>query len=343
MAFHVERHTSKLERTPRAARACIACHVRKVRCDLTPSTAQCTNCVRDGQHCKPRIRQRRSNIINRRPVSAHVPVDTEGVPSGSEDMVVIASNSEAPARLQLPQNSELQSTEFPGKATERSDVPSSGSVSAPAASITSAGHGSGHMERLAYLAPENFAAEDSRAIHYTMESPSEISSKIIEAQQALELPPRAVRESLCESFFAYCYAWDPTVERAEVFGSPLEGISPLLLQAVLLAGSRASTGLTSIATPEQYYTRAKTLFYLNHEQDPLTLLKAVSLLHWYNPHGPERVSTDTATFWCRIAVNLAQQMGLHRQQKRVQDEPLRRRIWWSLVVRELQSTGQDAH
>ena len=240
------------------------------------------------------------------------------------------------------QATDHHSIELSGRATDSSDEPSMDLTSVRAASMPSASHASGYMERFSYLAPDKFAAQERSEIQYTAEPTSQSTSRVLDLQQALEMPSRrAVRESLIESFWTYCYPWDPTVEKAELVGSPPERLSPLLLQAVFLAGSRASSASTTIATPEQYYSRAKTLFYLNQEEDPITLIKAVSLLHWYNPHGPERVSTDTATFWCRTAVNLAQQMGLHRTHRRVQDESLRRRVWWSLVVRQLAFTEES--
>lgn len=189
------------------------------------------------------------------------------------------------------------------------------------------------MERSSYIAPDKFQAEDGSEVYYAPQASSEINSKILDLQKALELPPPAVRDGLLENFWTYCYPWDPIVEKSQVIGIPPGKVSLLLLQAIFLAGSRMSCVSASYATPQEFYKRAKTLFYLNVEQDPLTLLTAVSLFHWGNPHGPERVSTDTSSFWCRVAVSLAQQMGLHRQMKHVHDESLRRRLWWSLVVR----------
>ena len=324
----------KFERSPRAARACTGCHARKVRCDLTTSTTQCTNCVRDGQRCEPYIRQRRFNKITRPTAYERVRDASGSVPLESEYTPTIDPSTGTRHQSGQPQAAQHHGAELSGRATDSSDGPPMEPTSAAAASIPSASHGSGHMKRYSYLAPDKFAAQERSEIQYAAEPASQSTSRVLDLQQALEMPSRrAVRESLIESFWTYCYPWDPTVEKAELVGSPPERLSPLLLQAVFLAGSRASSALTTIATPEGYYSRAKTLFYLNQEEDPLTLIKAVSLLHWYNPHGPERISTDTATFWCRTAVNLAQQMGLHHNQRRVQDESLRRRVWWSLVVR----------
>jgi hypothetical protein len=70
------------------------------------------------------------------------------------------------------------------------------------------------------------------------------------------------------------------------------------------------------------------------EENPIITLSAALMLHWWNPEGPERVSLDTSSFWLRICVGLAYQLGLHREPTGKPDAGLRRRIWWSLVVRD---------
>jgi hypothetical protein len=190
------------------------------------------------------------------------------------------------------------------------------------------------MQRSAYIAPDDFRAEDGSEINYVVPFPSEVTQQIATLQDAFKLPPRAVRDSLFENFWTYCYAWDPIIDPSHVMGRDPDKLSPLLLQTIFLAGSRmASPSQPRIfASSQDYYTRAKTLFWLDYEKDPMNLLIASSLMHWWNPHGPERVSTNTSSFWCRITVSLAQQMGLHSSAKAVPNESLRRRLWWSIVV-----------
>lgn len=336
MRFRVERHNSKLERAPRAERACVSCHTRKVRCDVSPSKPLCTNCQRDGRSCEPRLRQQRSKNGVKSASTGRNPShskSTRMLTQPQERMTIAQSpqlqistqDADHGARPQSACNADLG----PDGSRESPPNPSH----APEATRVSNVNESGFMERSSYIAPDRFQAEDGSEIYYATQSSSEITSKILDLHKALELPPRAVRDGLFANFWAYCYPWDPIIEKSQVIGVSLEKLSPLLLQAIFLAGSRMSSASASYATPQEFYKRAKTLFYLNTEQDPLTLLTAVSLLHWSNPHGPERVSTDTSSFWCRVAVSLAQQMGLHSQKKRVHDESLRRRIWWSLVVR----------
>ena len=73
-------------------------------------------------------------------------------------------------------------------------------------------------------------------------------------------------------------------------------------------------------------------FWLGHEKDPLTVIAATIMLHWYNPDGPEHVSFDTSRFWIQIGAGLASQVGLHKEPSPGPEGVVRRRLWWTLVV-----------
>lgn len=338
MSFRVDRHNLALERTPRATRACAACHKRKVRCDVSSSRTQCTNCWRHDQPCEPLVRQKRQKSIVRSGTGQdRLPASTSASTPSREPLHRLVEQSSVPTaethrstQPDLPLNADLQTT--------RDHEPTPHHAQSTESPIGTNRNGAGFMERSLYIAPVNFRNEDGSEVEYAAHVSSDVNSKILEMQHALELPPRSVRDGLFENFWTYCYPWDPIIEKSHIIGVPPDKQSPLLLQAVFLAGSRMASSSASYATSHEFYQRAKTLFYFNHERDPMKTLIAVSLLHWHNNHGPERVSTDTTTFWCRVAVSLAHQMGLHRQTRHLHDESLRRRLWWSLVV-SAQPTG----
>ena len=194
----------------------------------------------------------------------------------------------------------------------------------------------GHIERAMFMGPEVLRAQDGQQPDYTshVTGDSDVNRQICDLQQAYALPSRSIQLALFENFWENCYPWDPIVERFQVVDVPSANVSPLLLQAIFLGGSRVSAASLPSVSPEDFYRRAKTLFWTDQERDPLTKVIAASLLHWYNPHGPELVSTNTSTFWNRIAIGLAMQLGVHSAQKRFPDEGLRRRIWWMLVARD---------
>jgi hypothetical protein len=159
-------------------------------------------------------------------------------------------------------------------------------------------------------------------------SPTDLT--IFKIQRVEELPSKPIRDSLMEAFWARCYPWTPIVERDWANDSRC---SLLLQHAMLLAGSRVSPPHKKYP-PHDFYKKAKVLFWMGAEQDPIITIAATLLLHWWNPEGPESVSIDTSSFWLRICTGLAYQVGLHREPTGKPNAGLRKRIWWSLVVRD---------
>lgn len=174
---------------------------------------------------------------------------------------------------------------------------------------------------------------------YTSPKISAADLQMLREQGAYELPPLSIQRELMESFNKYCAPWTPVVDPKW-----LEESSPpsmLLLQSVFLAGSRVSKAHLEYGSSEVFYRRAKLLFFFGGGHGSLISIVAACLLHWYNPVGPEDVSTDTSGFWIRTAGAMAFQIGLHKEPPpNARDRGLRRRLWWSLVVRiRLQSRG----
>lgn len=176
-------------------------------------------------------------------------------------------------------------------------------------------------------------AKSYRAIHN--EGLSEADLQCLQLQRAFDLPPRSIRDVLVETFMVRCYPWTPIVELDWLEERGGKAPSYLLLQAVFLAASRVSSAPLAYASSEDFYRRAKMLFWLGHEKDTMTVIVATCILHWWNPDGPEHVSIDTSSFWVRIGVGLAYQIGLHKEPKHVRDATLRRRLWWTLFVSDL--------
>ncbi|EEP77536.1 predicted protein [Uncinocarpus reesii 1704] len=168
------------------------------------------------------------------------------------------------------------------------------------------------------------------------ESLTEEDLSILHLQHAFDLPPRAVREGLIDTFMKRCSPWMPIVERSWLTERNGHHPSILLLQAVFLAASRVSSApaVTAYASSNDFYRRARALFWAGYEKNTITVITAVCILHWYNPEGPEHVSINTSGFWNRIGVGLAYQIGLHREPPPGRDGPLRRRLWWTLYARD---------
>jgi hypothetical protein len=114
--------------------------------------------------------------------------------------------------------------------------------------------------------------------------PSEVELQTLELWSCSVLPSKPVRQSLIDTFMQRCYPWTPVLSIEDVDTErPGRQPSLLLSQAMFLAASRASSapGVAAFASPEQFYQRAKALFWLSHEKSPLTVIAASILLHWY--------------------------------------------------------------
>ena len=190
-----------------------------------------------------------------------------------------------------------------------------------------------------HVGRSDYLGDDEVRFREEMTQPGERSSglsvtdiEILKLQKAFDLPPRSVAASLIDSFFKYCAPWTPIVDESLVDDLQSNGSSSLLLNAIFLAGSRVSSNNLVAAAAEDFYRNAQLLFILGHERDALRSIMAVTLLQWFNPLGPEHISTSTSGFWIRIAAGLAYQVGLHKEPNKQQDRGLRRRMWWTLVV-----------
>ncbi|OAL30023.1 hypothetical protein AYO22_01929 [Fonsecaea multimorphosa] len=166
--------------------------------------------------------------------------------------------------------------------------------------------------------------------------PSESENAVLQLFNAFELPPRAVFRSLLDSFLTYCQPWTPVLTRGDIDLGGQQALSYLICQSMFVAASRVSTAPStrSFATTDQFYQRAKALFFMNHELDALAVIKATIMLQWYTPVGPEQVSYDAGEFWLRVGVAIAFQIGLHRESPPGPTAAARRRIWWTLRTRD---------
>lgn len=170
-----------------------------------------------------------------------------------------------------------------------------------------------------------------RETTYTNPKASATDLQMLRDQGAYELPPVSVQKELMTSFHTHCAPWTPVVDPKWLDETAPR--SMLLLQAIFLAGSRVSKAHLDYGSSETFYRRAKLLFFFGGCDNPLISIVAACLLHWYNPVGPEDVSTDTSGFWIRTAGAMAFQIGLHKEPSpSSRDRGLRRRLWWSLVV-----------
>lgn len=339
-------------RARRTLKACVICHKKKVRCDIDDIPGDvCTPCARDRYECVPRERKRKrftfspSPPAQRRPKSRSMDATTSDDLTGAAPSTMTSRGSVSSMNYGFtrPARSEdgverSGSTSFTGgsplvaQRTEpnyptpsqngKNDVPE------PMKGVSS--NNVSYLGRLEYLRNDVPVNDDAGLPNEMPRKLADTDLTILKIQRVEELPPKAIRDSLMEAFWTHCYPWTPVVERDWVSNSR----NSLLLQhAMLLAGSRVSPPHKKYP-PNEFYKKAKVLFWMGVEQDPIITIAATLLLHWWNPEGPESISIDTSSFWLRICTGLAYQVGLHREPTGKPNAGLRKRIWWSLVVRD---------
>lgn len=321
----------------------------QIRCDLSTGKTPCTNCslyntecvyvalhlsssARTHQliFCRARLRKRRRIATSTQPPDRRASLDKRSLP---EEQHTQYSPVTTPCPSE-PSGEASQTIVVNHAATSQQSPVTAG----PAAQHTpqdatseTTPTGQAHDGRAVYFASiEGCNVASARA--YT-QAPGLSPSNMIALQtsQAFELPSRAVKACYIDNFFKYCHPWAPVVERAWLAETPKQKPSLLLLQAVLLAGSRV-TRPNDIAASSELYSRAKALFLSSYEQNPVILIIACLLLNWWNPAGPDRICVDNSQFWLRTGVGIAVGIGLHKKGPHSKDGAYRHRLWWCLVV-----------
>ncbi|PGG97363.1 hypothetical protein AJ79_09236 [Helicocarpus griseus UAMH5409] len=353
----------------RAASACVACNMKKIRCVYPEGSKECLNCSRNRWECSPRERKRKrrkttTEIKEGTPIAngihnnhdtprssspqqsiwdSRVTVWRSGrasISAGTHPSAVPESSITTPSALFAPPTSALRETDrvplYPNNTSTSSTFPVPHRQE-PRSYDASPGTSS-FLGRSEYLGGEVPINEDQAKSYPAVatESLTEDDIRMLQLQHAFDLPPRAVREGLMDAFMKRCAPWMPIVERSWLTERQGNQPSLLLLQAIFLAGSRVSSAaaVAAYASSNEFYRRAKALFWSGYEKNIITVITAVIVMHWYNPEGPEHISLNTSGFWNRIGVGLAYQIGLHKEPAPGRDAALRRRLWWTLYARD---------
>jgi len=192
-----------------------------------------------------------------------------------------------------------------------------------------------------YPLPENVRGSRARLTEL-----DNVEIDILHQRGAFLLPPRALCDELVDSYFKWIAPIVPVINKARFMKQYRDAKNPpslLLLQAMLLAGSRVCTNpqlmdANGSTTPAAltFYKRAKALYDANYEDDRVTIVQSLVLMGWYW-EGPEDV-TKNVFYWSRVATIVAQGSGMHRSVEGSQlsrdDKRLWKRIWWTLFTRD---------
>jgi len=124
---------------------------------------------------------------------------------------------------------------------------------------------------------------------------------ILHQRGAFLLPPRGLCDELVDAFFAWVWPVVPVINKTAFMKRYRDTKNPpslLLLQAILLAGTRVCTnpqlldahGSTTPAAMT-FYKRAKALYDANYEDDRVTIIQSLILMGWYW-EGPEGMGKE---------------------------------------------------
>ncbi|KAH0836965.1 Cutinase transcription factor 1 alpha [Fonsecaea pedrosoi] len=366
-------------RRQRASRACETCHARKVRCDAASLGVPCTNCVAFSIECRiPVPKRKRANAARAkdeeseagdsqqaatpsepRPARPAQPKPTVGY--NSPDGIPSTQMSEAQAAQQAANNSTM--AQFMKPKFARAPIKEAGRVaylgeSSNLSLLVHDRHGT--TDVVHYPLPENIRGARAR-----LTEPDQMEIEILQQRGAFLLPPRALCDELVDAYFRWVAPIVPVINRSRFMKRYKDTKNPpslLLLQAILLAGSRVCTNpqlmdATGSTTPAAmtFYKRAKALYDANYEDDRITIVQALILMGWYweGPEGKASAATEftdnprsniaadvtkNVFYWTRVAIVVAQGAGMHRSvessQLSRQDKRLWKRVWWSLFTRD---------
>ncbi|KAK8159679.1 fungal-specific transcription factor domain-containing protein [Phyllosticta citrichinensis] len=356
-------------RRQRASRAC------EVRCDAASLGVPCTNCTAFAIECRIPTPKRKKTGNKKDSDSEQGPQQDAFKPATAT--TTAASAAESPTTITNPtglnlgrdekstvvQSSDgVPSTSFPPTYAAQQDTHSGSYVQFmkpkfARAPIKEAGRVAylGESSNLSLLVHDRYGTTD--VVHYPLPESvrgtkarvnelDDMEINILHTRGAFLLPPRALCDELVEAFFKWVAPVVPVINRSRFmrqYRDPRNPPSLLLLQAILLAGSRVcnnpqlmdSSGSTTPAAMT-FYKRAKALFDANYEDDRVTIVQALILMGWYW-EGPEDV-TKNVFYWSRVAIVVAQGSGMHRSVEGSQlnraDKRLWKRIWWTLFSRD---------
>ncbi|KAI9732569.1 MAG: Transcriptional activator of fatty acid utilization [Cirrosporium novae-zelandiae] len=363
-------------RRQRASKAC------EVRCDAASLGVPCTNCVAFSIECRIPTPKRKKTQTKIKDDQSERSESTPSTAPSRDATQILSSRSNASLYTPptAPPSASLPDMQAPPPPPNGND-PVYGSLMKPKfarAPIKEAGRVAylGESSNLSLLVQDRHGSSD--VVHYPLpenirgsrarlDELDQIEIEILKQRGAFLLPPRELCDELIESYFKWVAPVVPIVNRSRFMRRYQDSKNPpslLLLQAMLLAGSRVCTNpqlmdASGSTTPAAmtFYKRAKALYDANYEDDRVTIVQSLILMGWYweGPEGQPDIPSegskmnvkhaDTALdvtknvfYWSRVALVVAQGSGMHRSVEGSQlskaDKRLWKRIWWTLFTRD---------
>lgn len=355
----------------RAKHACKECNLRRVKCDVMLKNP-CTNCETSQADCV--ILPSRRGRYPRKPRQSSIKDESSEGPDSSRTAIVPPGSQAASSspvsvrRLGSPRDTAPVSTgpsspkKTPAAVTGTSIAASSGGSNlffgeSNFLTLVPSGHsGSGPQptaEKARLSFPINTTAtpqsNDQSSPSTGVIHLSQGTERYLRDEGALTFPSLQTCLPVIQAYFQWFHPCFPLLDRPSISRQLMAGnISPLLFQAMLFIGATYCDEEAIVAIGFQdrseakslLYTRARLLFHADWEKDQITLIQGLFLMSFWRGESSD---VRDVRYWLGVVITLAETYGLHRSAKLTTRDPqmarLRRRIWWSVYVRERQSAA----
>ncbi|KAK4127794.1 hypothetical protein N657DRAFT_631546 [Parathielavia appendiculata] len=356
----------------RAARACVSCRARKVRCDVVEG-APCGNCRWDDVECVVQESRRRKKNLSFNCGPAAV-----GARAGSAEVLRTKSIGAAPPIItanlaQQPGFTPTNGT-FPLSLMNGANGGQAATTSLlyqqPTGGFNTAGTAPASTAALAGFPPvtTGIPASPADLLHPLLRTALEQAAsewpafikpipdrilaedrRYLVQKQVFALPSLRLQNALLAAYVEYVHPYMPLLELLDFLNvvndrSGTAGkISLFLYHAVMFAATAfVDEGLLKEAGYDSrrdarraFFTRTRLLYDFDYETDRLILVQGILLMtYWYETPDDQK---DT-WHWMGVAISLAHTIGLHRDPAKTpmipRKQKLWKRVWWSCLMRD---------
>lgn len=346
----------------------MACHERKVRCDILNRGSPCSNCRthrKDGCQLYEKKKSRTRAVRSARSSNAHVrprqPASASGLSSSltlrrhretpeDESSIHVSpfGNSPSPKaqrsrRLPVGRDAASpppDSSEIDGSTSNLAEFIDSDDFRAREISQTGRLYFIGtEFSNLNYLVRQRSRATNPEILHFGTPPMGRGLPSV--PSEALQLPPKGVCDQLIEAYFVHINRGFPIVDEDEfmkIYRDPQQSVRPfslLLVNAVLLVGSHVLSTQHEELRPLQgiLFRRTKLLFDSRYDKHREKYIQAALLLTWYCNSLEDVISNSW--YWVGFAARTAVGMGMHRDATasslNASDKRQWMRWWWVLL------------
>jgi Fungal specific transcription factor domain len=156
----------------------------------------------------------------------------------------------------------------------------------------------------------------------------------LKATQAANPPRPIVLSARTDACLTHIFHYCPVIDPSEISANTT---SVLLQQSICMLGDLIRHDSTGPVQSQQTYQRLKLLLSINYEEDCVQTLKSICLISCWGFKPSTPINVDGPWKWTGLAIQLALQMGLHREYTytRKKNAGCLRRIFWQLYVCDL--------